>query len=354
VRRRWPLSLFARLLAVAVAVVQAEAVMAEPPPAAASCTPDPALGNAAAELLLTGKAPDAQQLVAAVRTAGSEAITPHALFLPADDPARVTKWLADVRAKSDADLICGDARSERARLLVASARAATLRVERGALHGSLAASFDRPELVLRRSDGSLVRVAVTRDELARGIPIDPEWQAVQVQLLAWGPNGPRPVAERSLRRDAANADDELSLSSEAPLDASGIADVLTQLRGKHGRPVLRRNRLADGIAKQHASAVCAQGRVAHELEPGVDPETRVARAGLKAQLTGETVARAADAAAAMQALWQSPSHSLTLLERRFTDVGIGLATDEQQRTCLVVLLLAWPRPIPRAAPTAAR
>jgi uncharacterized protein YkwD len=144
------------------------------------------------------------------------------------------------------------------------------------------------------------------------------------------------------------------LSSEAPLDARGIADVLTQLRGKHGRPVLRRNRLADGVAQQHAAAVCAQGRVVHELEPGVDPEKRVARAGLKAQLTGETVARAADPGAAMQALWQSPSHSLTLLERRFTDVGIGLATDEQKRTCLVVLLLAWPRPIPRTSPTAAR
>jgi uncharacterized protein YkwD len=354
VRQRWPLSLLAGPVAVAASLVLANQLFAEPPPAATSCTPDAALGDAAAELLLTGKAPDSQQLMAAVRTSGSEAITPHALFLPSDDPARVAKWLGDIRAKSDSDLICGDARSERARLIVASARAATLRVERGALRGSLAASFDKPEFILRRSDGSLVRVAITRDELARGIPIDPEWEAVQVQLLAWGPNGPRPVAERSLRHDGAPANDELSLSSETPLDASGVADVLTQLRAKHGRPVLRRNRLADTIAKQHASAVCAQGKVAHELEPGVDPETRVARAGLKAQLTGETVARAADAGAAMQALWQSPSHSLTLLERRFTDVGIGLATDEQQRTCLVVLLLAWPRPVPRALPTAAR
>ncbi|HET6332903.1 MAG TPA: CAP domain-containing protein [Polyangiales bacterium] len=324
------------------------------PPTTVSCAPDIALSDAAAELLLTGKAPDSQQLMAAVRAAGSEAVAPRALYLPADDPAHVAKWLTDMRAKNDVDLICGDARSERARLIVASARAATLVVERAHLRGTLAAGFERPELILRRRDGTLTRVAVEREALERGIPIDPEWQATQVQLLAWGPSGPRPVAERALTREGEpDAVEHLSLSSETPLDANGIADVLAQLRARHGRPTLRRNRLANGVAQAHAKAVCAQGRVVHELEPGVDPETRIARAGLKAQLTGETVARAADANAAMEATWQSPSHSLTLLERRFTDVGIGLATDDQHRTCLVVLLMAWPRPVPRASARAA-
>jgi uncharacterized protein YkwD len=330
--------------------VIADDAKASASPSDASCTPDTALSDAAAELLLTGKAPDSQQLMAAVRAAGSEAIAPRALYLPTDDPAHIAKWLTDMRAKNDVDLICGDARSERARLILASARAATLVVDRAVLRGTLAAGFERPELVLRRSDGTLTRVAIKREELERGIPMDPEWEATQVQLLAWGPSGPRPVAERTLTRDgASDAVERLSLSSEAPLDARGIADVLGQLRARHGRPTLRLNRLANGVAEAHAKAVCAQGRVVHELEPGVDPETRIARAGLKAQLTGETVARAADANAALQALWQSPSHSLTLLERRFTDVGVGLAADEQHRTCLVVLLMAWPRPVPRAS-----
>lgn len=292
--------------------------------------------------------------MAAVREAGSEAIAPRALYLPANDPAHVARWLAEMRSKSDVDLVCGDAYSERARLIVASARAATLVIDRAVLRGTLAPGFEKPELVLRRADGTLTRVAVKREELERGIPLDPEWQATQVQLLAWGPSGPRPVAELNLRREGAASDltEHLSLSSESPLDARGVADVLAQLRTRHARPSLRHNRLADSIARAHAKAVCAQGRVVHELERGVDPETRVARAGLKAQLTGETVARATDAGAALQALWQSPSHSLTLLERRFTDVGVGLATDEQHRTCLVVLLLAWPRPVPRALPQA--
>lgn len=322
-------------------------------PPAVSCEPDTALTDAAGELLLTGQAPAPAQLMAAVRAAGSEAVAPRALYLPSDDPAHVTQWLADMRAKNDVDLICGDARSERARLVLASARAATLVVDRRLLRGTLVAGFERPELILRRSDGTFTRVAVKREELERGIPIDPEWQATQIQLLAWGPSGPRPVAERTLGREgSAERSEQLSLSSESPLDANGVADVLAQLRARHGRPTLRHNRLADGVATAHAKAVCAQGRVVHELEPGVSPETRIARAGLKAQLTGETVARAVDANAALQALWQSPSHSLTLLERRFTDVGVGLATDEQKRTCLVVLLMAWPRPVPRAAQAA--
>lgn len=327
------------------------------------CTPDAPLTTAAAELLLTGngKAPDFQQLTAALRAADSEAVSPRALFLTADDSARATTWLKDLRAKSDADLICGDARSESARLIIASARGATLAASRNRLRGTLAPNFDKPELVFRRADGTLTRFATTPAELERGIPLDPEWQATQVQLVAKGPTGPRPVAERAMqpapadsglspesappRRDLST---ELSLSSDAPLDARGVFGVVAQLRERYGRPNLRANRLVDRVALNHARAVCAQGRVAHELEPGVTPETRVARAGLRAQLVGETVARAADAIGALTAMWQSPSHSLTLIERRFTDIGIGLASDEQSHTCLVIMLLAWPRPIPRA------
>lgn len=256
--------------------------------------------------------------------------------------------MSELRSKNDVDLVCGDARSERARLLVASARAATLVLEHAVLRGTLAPGFEKPELVFRASDGTLTRIAVQPAELERGVAIDPEWRATQVQLVARGPSGPRPVAERALGRGSPN-EDPLELSSASALDANGIADVIAQLRARHGSTNLRHNRLADGVAASHAKAVCAEGRVVHELQPGVDPETRLARAGLKAKLTGETVARAADSNAALQALWQSPSHSLTLLERHFTDVGIGLATDDRNRTCLVVLLMAWPRPIPRAS-----
>jgi uncharacterized protein YkwD len=39
----------------------------------------------------------------------------------------------------------------------------------------------------------------------------------------------------------------------------------------------------------------------------------------------------------------SPSHRLTLLERGFTDAGIGRASDTRSKVCVVVLLAEWPR-----------
>jgi uncharacterized protein YkwD len=329
-------------LSLFVVVALPLAAAAEP-----ACTPDIALADAAAELLLAGKAPNREQLMAAVRGAGSDAVAVRALYLPQDDPAKLDAWLAALKKKSDAPLICGDAHAERARLLVASPRGGTFWFERGQLRGMLAPGFDRPELIVLHADGTSERMSLSAAELERGIAMEPDWRASRLQLVARGASGPRPIAERSSGPPNEPPPAATELQIEGPLDALGVFDVLMQLREKHGRHTLRSNKLAQRVAEAHARDVCAQGRVVHELEPGSDPQTRVARAGLKARLVGETVARAADAGAALRALWGSPSHSLTLLEPRFTDVGVGLAEDEQKKTCLVVLLLAWPMPLAR-------
>jgi uncharacterized protein YkwD len=330
------------LLSLLLLVAQPLAAAAEP-----ACAPDIALADAAAELLLAGKAPDGRQLMAAVRGAGSDVVAVRALYLPEDDPAKLEAWLAELQKKSDAPLICGDAHAARSRLLVASARGGTFWFEHGQLRGSLSPGFERPELVVRHADGTSERMSVSAAELEHGIPMDPDWRASMLQLVAHGASGPRPIAERSSGPANAPQPSASELQIEGPLDAHGVFEVVMQLRERHSRPVLRYNKLVQRVADAHARDVCAQGRVVHELEPGVDPQTRVARAGLKARLVGETVARAADAGAALRALWGSPSHSLTLLEPRFTDIGVGLAADEQKHTCLVVLLLAWPMPLAR-------
>jgi uncharacterized protein YkwD len=88
--------------------------------------------------------------------------------------------------------------------------------------------------------------------------------------------------------------------------------------------------------------MCAKDRVAHELGEG-DPEERLRAAGIEARVVGETAARAANAGAAFAAMRDSPSHRMTVLDARFTDVGVGEARDPRGRTCLVVLFAAWPR-----------
>ncbi len=100
-------------------------------------------------------------------------------------------------------------------------------------------------------------------------------------------------------------------------------------------------------AADHARRVCRAGRVVHSLRPGANPQSRLARRGLRARVVGEVIARAQTPRAAFAALTRSPSHLATLVDRRFTDVGVGRATDATGRTCLVVLLTAWPRIVPR-------
>jgi uncharacterized protein YkwD len=60
-------------------------------------------------------------------------------------------------------------------------------------------------------------------------------------------------------------------------------------------------------------------------------------------VVGETVARAADSMLAFEAMKRSPSHLLTLVDSRFTDGGLGTATDGDGNSCAVVVLAAWPR-----------
>jgi uncharacterized protein YkwD len=134
----------------------------------------------------------------------------------------------------------------------------------------------------------------------------------------------------------------------APSAAKDLSELLLALRAERGRGGLRANRLLTEAATQYASKVCAQGRVAHEVEAGVGPDARLAQAGLSARVLGEAIARAADTNAALQALENSPSHLYTLLDPRFTDFGVGVAKDSAQKYCYVVLLCAWPRYIGKA------
>lgn len=319
------------------------------------CTPDEPLSSAAADLLLAGNdRPSAAQLVAAVRAENSDAVGLHALFIPASAAIDESAWLSDRRARSDADLICGSAQSEHGKLVIASARAATLaaidahaRIVRGRLLGG----FSNAELVVAGGDGRLVRVGVSGPALEKGVPLGEDVAPpFDVQLVATGSAGPRPVAERHVGDGSAPR--LASAIAEAPEGTAGqaqgdLAALVVDLRRAQGRPQLRDNRLLRQAAKDHAVQVCKEGRVAHELDRGHGPPERLAAAGLSARLVGEAIARAPNASAAFEALRHSPSHLLTLLDPRFTDLGVGSATDEAGKSCFVVVLCAWPRYVGR-------
>jgi uncharacterized protein YkwD len=370
---------------------------AEPP-----CKLEPELSEAASALLETAGTPSGLQLTAAVRAAASDAVGLHALFTgPHAASAETERWLGEQRARADAALVCGSAQSPRGKLLISSARGgllAPIDPRRQVVRGTLTEGFERAELVLEGADGRLVRVGVNRASLARGVRLPDELPApIKVQLVASGNAGPRPVAERTMvalaepvspasaaesgelddpreveevASDAVSSEtasvhppaahsgatttpggsesapNKPNAANEPPIDlaaASELTRMLLDLRHSERRGQLRDNRLLREAATEHARSVCREGRVAHEVTRGAGPEQRLAAIGLSARLLGEVIARSVDAGAALAALGDSPSHRLTLLEPRFTDLGVGAANDVSGKRCFVVLLCAWPR-----------
>jgi hypothetical protein len=316
---------------------------------APDCDEEPSLSRAAAELLLEAAQPTPDALMRAVRAAGSDAVAVRAyLWRAADVTADANAWLAAFARKADARVVCGRAQSAASGLLLVAARAGSLEPlssDSARVRGNVSDRFRDPELVVADAYGELQRVAVDRTQLARGIPIANDLaRPARVQLLARGPLGPRPIAERVLPAfDGAAAQDPLADDRQTGPAQHTVAERLDGLRAESGRPALRTNQLLAAVATEHARHVCADGRVAHELAPGGDPKQRLLAAGVSARRVGETVSRADDAAGAFTAFEHSPSHRFTLLEPGFTDVGTGQAKDAQGRTCVVVLLAEWPR-----------
>jgi uncharacterized protein YkwD len=303
------------------------------------CPRDAALAAAAEVLARAPDAPTPAELAVAARDAGSTAPAVHALFVPARGASdRVRDWLSALAERSDAPLRCGLATLGPRRLLLAAQRAADVELDAGALRGALAAGFSRPMLVVRDVHGELHRLAVDEAELARGValPASTEDGPALVQLLADGPSGPTPVAELVVNGSAS----ELAVRSASSPDPRAR---VVALRAAERAGTLRDNRLLVAEAERHARDVCAARRVAHELEPGADPTRRLRSRGIDARVVGETVARGLTVADALDALEASPSHLMTLVDRRFTDVGAGTASDAAGRACVVVLLAAWPR-----------
>jgi hypothetical protein len=240
-------------------------------------------------------------------------------------------------------LICGRARSGERIVLVAAVRAGALElVGRNRLHAEVVEDFRDPYLVVRDAKGSSRRIAVDGGDYGATIALPLEWdRPLFVQLVATGPNGPRPVAERWVgkipRNESTGAASGGSQSPEA---------WLMQLRRGAGARTLRSNRLLSQEATSHARMICDSGKLGHELDPYGDPEARLLKRGIEARVVGEAVARAATMREALHAIEDSPSHRMTVTDPRFTDAGYGEAKDEKGRTCAVVLLASWPRKVP--------
>lgn len=83
-------------------------------------------------------------------------------------------------------------------------------------------------------------------------------------------------------------------------------------------------------AQRHADDMARRGFFDHRGHDGSQPKDRVQRAGYRPRLTGENIAFAPESAEEVVAGWlASAGHCANIMDARFTDTGIGVATGGQ-------------------------
>jgi len=153
-----------------------------------------------------------------------------------------------------------------------------------------------------------------------------------VQVLAAVDGGPRPLLEALVFAGVEPSADSLALNAPGEERARGVGDPAAALYemvnaarlGERVPPLTRDARL-DELAHEHAEAMRAARKTAHDAGDG-DLNQRLENAQLELR-AGENVAHAASVVLAERALWASPSHRENLLFPEFGLVGIGVATD---------------------------
>ncbi len=325
----------ALLLLVSPHVIHTQAQQ-QPEAQAPECLREPLLDHVAVELAKAPRLPPAGEVERLVRTLGSD--LPAISVRATANEQGIAAWLADYAQRGEGAIVCGRARRSSVNteagdlVLVAARRGGRLNVSDRTLTAELQSGFRSPRLVALYRDGTVAELA--RDGSAlRPIEVR-EPTPLVVQLIGSTERGPRPVAEhwfaappRSLSAEVASIEDAASL--------------LNHLRRQSGVGGVRAHASVARAATRHASAVLARGYPSHWMN-GVGPDDRVLSERVASPFNGEAIGCAHDLASAFDGLWLSPSHREALTDRRFTDVGIGVASDTR-RTCLVILLARFPR-----------
>lgn len=161
------------------------------------------------------------------------------------------------------------------------------------------------------------------------------------QLLPTTANGPRPVAEIEVFADVPlpRSPEQQIIPGDVPECATEchpeqLFVMLNRARASEKLPPLRRDSRLDELAAEHAEAMQANARLAHDVGAG-DAYIRVSPDFPDSPLLGENIAHATNLRAAHRALWLSPAHRQNLLRREYGIVGVGVAqgTDGEVWVC---------------------
>jgi uncharacterized protein YkwD len=179
----------------------------------------------------------------------------------------------------------------------------------------------RPKRVLTSLGEGVVRSRFMLDQPGRWL----------VQVVATLETGPEPVLEVEIYVEGEPPADFVDERAEpGPKEAAVLVKWLNAARKREGVGKLVRDKALDAVARAHAAAMLAAGRVGHDVGDG-GPEERADAAGIKASRVGENVARAPTLARVHAVLWDSPSHRENMLDGSFRRVGVAAIEDARGR-----------------------
>jgi len=98
-------------------------------------------------------------------------------------------------------------------------------------------------------------------------------------------------------------------------------------RARQDLPPLKLNSLLTRAAQRHTENMARQGRMAHELD-GQTPADRVRKVGYEFTRLGENVAYGMPVQDVVSVWMKSPGHKSNILGKDYTEIGIGVARDE--------------------------
>lgn len=150
--------------------------------------------------------------------------------------------------------------------------------------------------------------------------------AVPARAAQPAPSAASPPARRANR----------STPRPAPSTTTGpqarVLVLVNQQRARAGCRALTADARLAAVARAHSADMATRGYFDHVTPEGVDPGTRITRAGYAWSAYGENIAMGQpDAAAVMDAWMNSSGHRANILNCAFRDLGVGLAYDAGHR-----------------------
>jgi uncharacterized protein YkwD len=105
-----------------------------------------------------------------------------------------------------------------------------------------------------------------------------------------------------------------------------IFNLVNQERGRLGIPAVTRNPKLDTVTRNYAQLMASRNEMGHFVG-GTNPGQRITAGGYRWLRYGENVARGYRTAQAVMNGWMnSPGHRANILNPRFVDLGVGVAT----------------------------